>query len=244
MHPTDRPSPCATDRWTAGALDAFVRADADLTALLDLARARLSADPGHDLAHALRVALWTVRLADEAPGGVDRREAVAAALLHDLVDVPKDSPLRSRASELSARQAEAILPGHGFDRAATARVARAIEQHSFSRGEVPTEPLAMALQDADRLEALGAIGVFRTISTGARMGGRYFDPADPFAERRELDDMAFSVDHFFRKLLGLPATMRTGPGRREAERRAAMMVAFLEQLGDELGTPLPAWRIG
>jgi uncharacterized protein len=221
-------------------LDALLAADAGLATLLAEARARDTAlaapDPTHDVAHALRVARWTLAL-----GGaeVDAREAVAAALLHDAVNPPKDSPERSRASEGSAALARERLPALGFPAEAVARVADAIRDHSFSRGAVPATPLGRALQDADRLEALGAIGLLRCVSTGVRVGGAWFHADDPWAESRPLDDARYSIDHFFTKLLTLPATMRTEAGRREAERRAAFLRSFLARLGDELGRPAP-----
>ena len=104
---------------------------------------------------------------------------------------------------------------------------------------MPATPLGRALQDADRLEALGAIGLLRCIATGVRMNGAWFDADDPWAEARPLDDARFSIDHFFTKLLRLPATMRTDAGRAEAERRAAFLREFLARLGDELGRPAP-----
>lgn len=217
------------------ALD-WVKADG-LEALLEEVRGRLDDDPGHDLAHCLRVALWTVRLGGDA---VDRREALAAALLHDVVNLPKDSPDRARASELSAGVARELLPRHGFDAVAIERIAEAVRDHSYSRGATPTGPLGRALQDADRLEALGALGIFRTATCGARMGARYFDPHDPWASRRELDDLRYTVDHFFEKLLGLGDTMTTEGGRAEARRRIDFMRAFLAQLGREIGEPPPS----
>jgi uncharacterized protein len=71
------------------------------------------------------------------------------------------------------------------------------------------------------------------------MGARYFHPEDPWGCNRELDDRRYTVDHFFCKLLTLPATMNTEAGRREAERRVEFMRTFLRQLGDELGEPPP-----
>lgn len=198
--------------------------------------AKAPQDPTHDVAHALRVAHWTLEL-----GGaeVDAREAVAAALLHDVVNPPKNSPERAHASRLSAELARERLPSLGFTREAIERIADAIRDHSFSRGAVPSTPLGRALQDADRLEALGAIGLLRCVSTGVRMGGEWFHGDDPWARARELDDMRYSVDHFYKKLLKLPATMCTAAGRAEAERRAAFLTAFLTQLGIELGQPAP-----
>ena len=205
-----------------------------LDELLAEVRGELDDDPGHDLSHCLRVALWTVRLGGAA---VSRREALAAALLHDVVNLPKDSPDRAKASELSAGVARELLPRHGFDADAIERVAAAVRDHSYSRGATPTEPLGRALQDADRLEALGALGIFRTATCGARMGARYFDPDDPWARHRELDDLRYTVDHFFQKLLGLAHTMTTEAGRAEARRRIDFMRAFLDQLGREIGEP-------
>ena len=216
-------------------LDA-IEVDQGLAALYGFARETLDDDPGHDIHHVLRVAIWTLRLGGDT---VDPREAIAAALLHDIVNLPKNSPDRAKASAMAADVARERLPAAGFDDAAISRIADAIETHSFSRGETPRSDLGRALCDADRLEAVGAIGLFRTISTGTRMGARYFDPADPWAADRELDDLTFSVDHFFTKLLGLHATFYTDAGRAEAARRTAYLRTTLEQLAEELGAPPP-----
>ncbi len=211
--------------------------DAALARVLEEARARLTNDPGHDVAHCLRVAEWTIRLGGSA---VDPRHAIAAALLHDVINIPKDSPDRTRASERSAEFARGFLAELGFD--SIDLICDAIHDHSYSTGRVPRSPLGDALQDADRLEALGALGIFRTASCGARMGADYFDGDDPWAAHRDLDDGKHTVDHFFQKLLRLPPTLRTAAGRAEAERRAKFMTAFLRQLGDEIGAPFPGDR--
>ena len=231
------PDPAADE----GSLLAFIDADAALRSILAHVRERMEQDAAHDVAHLFRVARWAVRLGREE--GVDARLAIAAALLHDVVNVPKTSPDRSRASELSADEAHALLPALGFSAEEAGEVADAVRDHSFSRGAVPQTALGRALQDADRLEALGTLGVFRCIATGVRFGGAFFDADDPWATDRELDDGRFSVDHFFTKLLRLPPTLLTEAGRAEAARRAESMVALLRQLGDELGRPLPAARI-
>jgi uncharacterized protein len=205
--------------------------DPALRALMAIVRERQDGDPGHDLQHALRVAGWTLVLAPENAA----RDCVAAALLHDLVNVPKDDPRRAQASAVCAEEARKILPAHGFDAAAIDRVAEAIEDHSYSRGATPRSSLGDALQDADRLEALGALGIMRTISCGTRMGAAYFHALDPWARDRPLDDRAYSIDHFFTKLLRLPETMRTAGGREEARRRVDVMRAFLDQLAGEIG---------
>lgn len=221
-------------------LDTMLAVDPALATLLAEARARdmteAHPDPTHDVAHALRVAHWTLLLGGAA---IDAREAVAAALLHDAVNPPKDSPERAQASVRSAELARVRLGTLAFSSAAIDRIADAIRDHSFSRGAVPATALGCALQDADRLEALGAIGLLRCVSTGVRMNGAWFHAEDPWAEARPLDDARYSVDHFYQKLFTLPATMRTPAGRAEAERRVAFLRAFLEQLGGELGKPAP-----
>ncbi len=210
----------------------LIHDDPALMRLLRLVKGRLDDDPGHDLAHCLRVALWTIALSEP---GVDRREAIAAALLHDIINVPKNHPDRAIASVRCADFARDILPEYGFDADAILRITDAIRDHSFSRGAIPEGPLGRALQDADRLEALGVIGLFRCISTGVRMGARYFHDEDPFAQDRPLDDRAYSIDHFTTKLLKLPDTMLTPRGREEAHHRAAYLRQTLSALAHELG---------
>lgn len=218
-------------------LRARIAADPGLRMLHDELERRADGDAAHDVAHCLRVAEWTLRIgADE----VDAREAIAAALLHDIVNLPKDHPERASASALAAEEARRLLPMAGFDDVAVQRIAEAVRDHSYSRGAQPHSVLGRALQDADRLEALGALGLLRTAATGARLGAAFAHPSDPWARARELDDLRYTVDHFFTKLLGLPRTMCTEAGRAEAQRRVRFMEQFLDQLARELGEPRTA----
>jgi uncharacterized protein len=218
-----------------GRARALIAKDPALTSLMAEAYPTAGDDPAHDLLHCLRVADWTLFLAEE----VDPRAAVAAALLHDIVNVPKNSPDRAAASLWSAARAKELLEQRDFSAAAIAEITGAIRDHSYSRGAVPETTLGRALQDADRLDSLGAFGLLRVVSTGARMGSRYFDGDDPWSERRELDDRRFVVDHFFQKLLRLPALLHTERAREEARRRADFLRAFLHQLAHEIGEPPP-----
>ncbi len=211
----------------------------ELPGLLAQAREHFDDDPGHDAQHALRVARWTLRL---TRGEVPARLALAAAVLHDVVNLPKDSAERSKASERSAQVAREWLPRWGFSAHETELVAEAIRDHSYSRGATPRTLLGSALQDADRLEALGALGLMRCLSAGARMQARFFHPTDPWATARPLDDRNYSVDHLFTKLLGLAEGMTTEGGRREAQRRVAFLREFLGALASELETPLTDGR--
>jgi uncharacterized protein len=213
-----------------------IQNDDSMQRLAVWAQKNLSTDPGHDYRHALRVALWGLRIGENQ---IDARELIAAALLHDLVNPPKDSAMRLKASAMSADRAQSILPDFDFDAAAVIRVCNAVRDHSFSRGASPKELLGKVLQDADRLEALGAIGIMRCVATGVSLGAELFDDHDPWAEHRPLDDKRFSIDHFFTKLLKLPHTMQTQGGRQEAQRRVDLMNRFLNALSEEIGQARP-----
>lgn len=158
-----------------------------------------------------------------------------AAWLHDCVSVPKDSPLRAKASELAADRALDILRKHGYPDRHFPDIHHAIRAHSFSAGITPETIEAKVLQDADRLDALGAVGLSRCLMLGGHLGSTLYHPDDPFAEKRKLEDAKFCIDHFFAKLLGLKDTMQTQAGRALAEERTEFLSTFLKQLGSEIG---------
>ncbi len=190
-------------------------------------------DPAHDLEHVRRVVRTARALA--AGEGADPAVVLPAAWLHDLVSIPKSDPRRRHASAMSAEAAAVFLRTAGYPAGLLPAIAHAIEAHSFSAGVEPRTLEARVVQDADRLEALGAIGIARVFSTAGTMGRRYYDPADPFAARRAPDDADNTLDHFAVKLFKVAATLRTAAGRAEGERRARFMRAYLEQLGSEIG---------
>jgi uncharacterized protein len=243
---TDAQSPLRIDSSDDEAMDydlpGLTAGDPSLAPLLEEVLRRMRCDAAHDLGHLLRVGRWTIRLLGdaEADGEGGPRLAVATALLHDVVNVAKTDPGRIAASDQSAAVARELLPSFGFLPAEVELAADAIRDHSYTRGTQPASALGRALQDADRLDALGAIGVFRCIATGVRFGAAFYHADDPWATRRSLDDARFSLDHFFTKLLRLPPTLLTAAGRAEAARRAAVMRSLLAELGDEIGTPLAA----
>ena len=195
-------------------------------------------DGAHDLGHLARVWANSRRIAaDEAARGVavDLDVLEAAVWFHDLVNLPKDHPDRARASTLSAQAAVGILRQEGFDPARLPAVAHAIAAHSFSAGIAPETPETRILQDADRLEALGAVGLARMFVVAGAMGRAILDPDDPMAEARPLDDRAFALDHLETKLLRLPALMQTPSGRRLAEERADWLRGYRDRLLREMG---------
>ena len=192
-------------------------------------------DGSHDVHHARRVLENAKQIVLRESDEVDLRVLTAAAYLHDLVNVPKDSPDRSRASLLSAEAAQPILEALDFSAEENASTQHAIVAHSFS-ANVPPETLeAKILQDADRMEALGALGIARTFYVAGKLSSALFDGDDPFASGRELDDARFAVDHFKTKLLGLAATMQTAAGKEVAAERTESMRRFLDDLGSEIG---------
>ncbi|MEO1016485.1 MAG: HD domain-containing protein [Pseudomonadota bacterium] len=213
------------------------RAEAAWRELLEaVLRDRLAhtTDGSHDLGHLRRVWLNCKTIAAAEAGSPDHHILIAGAYLHDLVNLPKDAPDRHFASRRSGELATKILTEHGFPQAKIAAVVHAIETHSYSAAIQPETVEAQILQDADRLEALGAIGIARTFYVAGRLGSALFEPNDPFAAQRALDDKRFALDHFELKLFKIAGTMTTAAGKHIAEQRAATMRAFCTQLREEL----------
>jgi uncharacterized protein len=127
------------------------------------------------------------------------------------------------------------LSDSNFPAAKIPAVAHAIAAHSFSAAIPPNTLEAEILQDADRLEALGAIGIARMFHVGGAMGGLLFNAEDPMALHRPLDDKRFSLDHLEVKLFPIAETMRTAPGREMALSRVEWMRSFRSRLLRELG---------
>jgi uncharacterized protein len=189
-------------------------------------------DGSHDLAHIHRVFKNALKI--QAGEGGDPQILTAAVLLHDCVAVEKSSPLRSQASRLAAEKASGILEGLGWPEETIAAVAHAILTHSFS-ANIPPETLeAKMLQDADRLDAIGMVGVARCFYIAGRMGSGLYHPADPGAEHRPLDDRSYAIDHFPAKLLKLSDGFQTETGAKLAKERHERLSLFLSLFRDEI----------
>ncbi|HBK05025.1 MAG TPA: phosphohydrolase [Acetobacteraceae bacterium] len=191
-------------------------------------------DGSHDRSHLLRVAQNAMRIAAAEPG-CDRAVLTAAVILHDCVAVEKDSPLRSRASRLAATHARTILSGIGWNQGTIDQTVHAIEAHSFSAGIPPETLEARIVQDADRLDAIGAIGVARCFYVAGRMGSGLYDPDDPAAANRALNDRAFALDHFGAKLFKIAGNFQTKAGQDLANARNRTMQGFVHALLNEIG---------
>ena len=191
------------------------------------------ADAAHDLSHVKRVLKNALQLSDKEQ--TDNQIIVPAACLHDCVSVAKDNPLRSQSSRLAADAAAGFLATIGYPAERVKEVHHAIEAHSFSAGIPVRTPEAAVVQDADRLDSLGAIGVARCLLVGGKLDRPLLAPDDPFCDERTPDDGLYTIDHFYTKLLKLPGTMQTAAGRAEAQRRADRMRRWLDELRDEVG---------
>ncbi len=187
-----------------------------------------SDDPAHDLLHFKRVVGLARRFCEQEKAQAEI--VIPAAWLHDLVIVPKNSPLRSQASKLSAERALEFLTSIEYPKIYFTDIAHAIEGHSFSANiEVKTLE-AKIVQDADRLDGLGAIGIARCFATAGLLKRPFYNPDDPFCETRTPDDAHFTLDHFFTKLFKTAETLKTKSGLEEGQRRVDTMKAYLSTL--------------
>lgn len=210
-----------------------------------IVREHMKFDSGHDEQHLVRV----VRDALDFSQGphlmsnfwvdvrVDYDVLLPACILHDLVNYPKDHPHRSKASyesgKLAIEKLEEILPFKSNMHHVT--IWDTIESHSWSAGVEPKSLEAKCLQDADRIEALGKIGIARLFSVGGSMGRALWHPTDPLAKHRELDELAYTLDHASVKLGKLYLTMKTERGCNTAIDRTKVMMEFIKDLMIELG---------
>lgn len=193
-------------------------------------------DASHDLDHFKRVWRRAAKLNEREGGTADPLVLLAAAYFHDLVSLPKNHPDRNISSVLSAEKTAEILRREfsDFPEEKIGAVAHAIEAHSFSANIPPQSIEAKILQDADRMEALGAIGIARVFYVAGRLNTQLFDPTDPLATEREPDDKRYALDHFKVKLLRLPALMNTISGKAMAEEHAAYLMDFMERISIEI----------
>ena len=169
---------------------------------------------GHDAEHSLRVYRNAMRLADAEPA-CDREIAALAALLHD-ADDSKLFPTENNAN------ARAFLRRNCVPEDRIDRICEVINGVSFSKNgdRAPSTPEGRIVQDADRLDALGAVGIARTFAYGGAHGR-------PMSE---------SVQHFYDKLLRLKDRMNTEAAKAEAEARHARLETFLNEWYEETGT--------
>ena len=170
---------------------------------------------GHDFDHTMRVYRMAMRIAEEE--SADLQDVALAALLHD-VDDRKLSPETYEHKD----RAVGFLRENGIDEERISRIVQMISEISFSAGNgKPSTIEGMCVQDADRLDAMGAIGIGRAFAFGGSRGRRMHDP--------EGVDSTSTIQHFYDKLLLLKDLMNTRTGRKMAQQRDVFLRGFLDE---------------
>lgn len=204
--------------------------------ICSISQAAAAADSAHDFSHSQRVLTNALRISEREGG--DREVLIAAAYLHDISNLPKNHPESRMSSEHSAKRASEILRQLGFAEEKLLLVQDAILCHSYSRGLNPSTLEGRIFQDADRLDALGAIGIARTFAVGGATQRPMLAQHDPFLKQgRTPDDRDNTLDHFWCKLFKLEEKMQTPTGRELARQRVERMRRFVSDLEDEVRDP-------
>jgi uncharacterized protein len=186
-------------------------------------------DGAHDFGHSRRVWNMAERLASIHYPSADRLALFVAAYVHDIVPAQGADNIASVVDCALMQELLRLTDSPGSIHLA----ASIIEEHSYSRGRLPTTSESKCFQDADRLDALGAIGIARAFYVAGVRRSTLFSPDDPFCKQRAPDDKRYAVDHFYQKLLTLPGKMHTPSAREIAKQRADLMISFLDQLERE-----------
>lgn len=190
-------------------------------------------DPAHDFNHTMRVYKNAQIIGWHEATNMEI--LLPAVLLHDLVVYPKGSAKSSKSSDESADLAESILQSYCYPQDKINQVCYCIRAHSYSKRLVPESLEGRILQDADRLDALGAIGIARTFSVSGSENRTFYNANDPFCRSdRDLDDMQWTLDHFQTKLLKLEDSMHTETAKKIAQERTRFMLLFIRQLQKEI----------
>ncbi|MBN8553932.1 MAG: HD domain-containing protein [Deltaproteobacteria bacterium] len=189
-------------------------------------------DPAHDFLHFKRVVTTAKALCKEENAKLE--VVLPAAWLHDFVIIPKNDPRRSQASKLSAEAAVQFLKENHYPEKFFDEIAHAIMAHSYS-ANIETKTLeAKIVQDADRLDGLGAIGIARVFATSGLMKRIFYFEEDPFCESRPPDDSKFTIDHFYSKLFKTVETLKTPAGKIEGMKRLETMKTYLKNFKEEI----------
>jgi uncharacterized protein len=182
----------------------------NLVRIEDLCRSAFTEIGAHGWEHVIRVRALCKRVG--IAEGADLKILDLAALFHDIMRVDEDHALRS------AEFAGSVLSSMGFDKYFIARIKEAVASHSFSAGRLPISTEGKVLSDCDRLEAMGSIGIYRTVQYNLENNL----PAQRVA------------DHIHEKLLKLESYLYTDTAKRMARERILILNIFLESFEREL----------
>jgi len=202
--------------------------------LIEIAKKKIpNTDVSHDFDHALRVLTNAERIAKTEKGDLDI--IIPSALFHDVVVYQKNHPDSHKSQEESAIMAEKILKKFWkFPQEKIAKIKTCILECSFSKGIIPKLLESKILQDADGLEATGAISIMRTYSSTGQMKRPFYNAKDPFCEKRTPDASSCALDLFYVRLLKVMSRMHTKTAKKIAKRRTDFLVKFLEEFKLEL----------
>lgn len=189
-------------------------------------------DVAHDFQHVMRVYKNAEKLCNQERA--NKKLVLSAVLLHDIISYPKSDKRSTFSSLHSAKKSKQILKKYNFSDKEILIISDAIRDHSFSQNVLPQTLEGKILQDSDRLDAIGAIGIARVFATGGSLNRPFYNLDDPFCKTRIPDDKFWTLDHFFQKLLKLESQMNTESGKFEAKKRTKILKLFLNQLQEEL----------
>lgn len=189
-------------------------------------------DSAHDFDHVMRVYKNAQKICKKEKA--NEKLILCAALLHDIVSYPKSDKRSKNSSTESAKKSKMILKQYDFTNDEITIISDAIRDHSFSQNKTPESIVGKILQDADRLDAIGAIGIARVFATGGSLKRPFYNIDDPFCKTRKPNDKTWTVDHFYQKLLKLESLMNTKSGKMEAKKRTKVLKEFLNQLKQEV----------
>lgn len=199
------------------------------------AKEKLGSDrSGHDFYHVERVAKIASRLAKQE-GVKDQAIIVAASYLHDVIDDKVVADVATEADELRI-----FLTDLGLSDGEIEEIFYIIENLSYSKeleaGKAQLSLAGQIVQDADRIDALGAIGILRTAYYGGHTQSPLYDPnvaPKHFTTKQAYREKSTVINHFYEKLFKLPETMNTLAGKEEAGKRKAFMEEFLKRFYEE-----------
>jgi uncharacterized protein len=178
--------------------------------------------PGHEFEHSFRVLELALYIGYKVNANL--KVLAISSLLHDLGRLVGGKKINH--NETSSKMAEEILREIGLESYINP-VKKCIIEHSYSSNMSPSTIESAVLQDADRIDALGAIGVARVLAYGGYLGRPIYDFIDPFNREG-------SLKHFYDKILLLPKLMNTEPGKKIALKRVKFVKYFLEKIKEEI----------
>ena len=189
-------------------------------------------DAAHDFDHIMRVFKNAQNICKKE--NANEKLVLSAVLLHDVISYPKSDKRSKLSSIKSAEESKKILKKFNFTKEEIQIISDAIRDHSFSRNVIPATLEGKILQDADRLDAIGAIGIARVFAVGGSEKRPFYNIQDPFCKGRTPNDKIWTLDHFYRKLLKLESLMNTKSGKIEAKKRTRVLKDFLNELKKEI----------